>query len=153
MDVLWIVIAAGVCLADLYVKHYIDSHKKMNCHEPVAGGHIIITRYHNPGAMLGWLREKPRMLLGVTLFSIGVLTAGFLGELRKKRSPLIRLGLALLLGGAASNTYDRIVHHQVTDYFRICIGSKRLERIIFNLGDMAIFMGGLLALLGELKNS
>ena len=146
---LWILIAAGVCLC---IKHYIDGHKKENCHEPVMGGHIIITRYHNPGAMLGWLKDKPRMLLGITLFAIGVLTAGLAGALRENRSILIRLGLALLLGGAASNACDRIVHHQVTDYFRIRIGSKKLERIIFNLGDMAIFMGSLIALLGELKN-
>ncbi|MGN0203560.1 MAG: signal peptidase II [Coprococcus sp.] len=148
----WILIAAGICLTDLGVKRYIDSHKKENCHEPVAGGHIIITKYHNPGAMLGWMKDKPRMLLGITLFAIGVLTAGLMGALRDKRSPLIRFGLALLLGGAASNAYDRIVNHQVTDYFRISIGSKRLERIIFNLGDMAIFVGGFLAVLGDLKN-
>lgn len=149
---LWFLIATGVCLVDLGIKRYIDSHKKVNCHEPVVGGHIIITRYHNPGAMLGWMEDKPRILLGITLFSIGVLTAGLMGALRGKRSPLIMLGLALLLGGAASNAYDRIVRQQVTDYFRISIGSKRLERIIFNLGDMAIFLGGLLALLGELKD-
>ncbi len=149
---LWIFIAVGACLTDLCVKHYIDEHKKENCHEPVMGGHIIITRYHNPGAMLGWMKDKPRMLLGITVFALGVLAAGLMGALRKKSSPLIKLGLALLLGGAASNAYDRIMHQQVTDYFRISIGSKKLERIIFNLGDVAIFVGGLLAVLGDLKN-
>lgn len=149
---LWILLAAGVCLTDLYIKRYIDAHKKENCHEPVAGGRIIITRFHNPGAMLGWLQKKPRLLLGVTLFGVGVLTAGLFGALRSHRPLLVKAGLALLVGGAASNAYDRIVKHQVTDYFRISIGSKKLERIIFNLGDMAIFLGALLALLGELKN-
>lgn len=150
---LWILVAAGVCLTDLCVKQYINSHKRENCHEPIAGGHIIITRFHNPGAMLGWLTDKPRLLLGMTIFGIGVVTAGLFGALRQNRSILIKLGLSLLLGGAASNAYDRIVRQQVTDYFRISIGNARLERIIFNLGDMAIFMGGLLALLGEMKRS
>ena len=148
---LWILIAAGVCLIDLMIKGYIDANKDENCHESVAGGHIIITRYHNSGAVLGWMKEKPRLLLGVTMFTLGVLTAGFWGALRKKEPLLIRLGLSLMLGGAASNAYDRIVKKQVTDYFRIRIGSRRLERIIFNLGDMAIFFGALLAILGEMK--
>lgn len=149
----WLLLAAGVCLGDLYIKRYIDSHKEENCREPVAGGHIIITRFHNPGAMLGWMQNKPKLLLGVTFFCLGVLTAGLMGTLRRGRSPLMKAGLALLLGGAASNAYDRIVKHQVTDYFRISIGSRRLERIIFNLGDMAIFLGGLLAVLGEMTEA
>ena len=131
----------------------IDTHKEENCHEPVVGGHIIITRFHNPGAMLGWMKDKPKMLMGVTILGIGVLAGGLMGSLYKKKSVLIRLGLALLLGGAASNAYDRIMKKEVTDYFRISIGSKRLERIIFNIGDMAIFIGGILTAIGEIKES
>lgn len=150
---LWILLAISVCAVDLGIKHYIDTHKEENCHEPVAGGHIIITRFHNPGAMLGWMKKKPKLLLGVTVLGIGVLAGGLMGSLYKKRSPFISMGLALLLGGAASNAYDRILKKQVTDYFRISIGSKRLERIIFNIGDMAIFLGGVLTILGEIKEA
>ena len=150
---LWILLAVAICAADLGIKHYIDTHKEENCYEPTAGGHIIITRFHNPGAMLGWMREKPKMLLGVTILGIGVLISGLMGALYKKRSPLIKLGLALLLGGASSNAYDRIINKKVTDYFRISIGSQRLERIIFNIGDMAIFLGGILTVIGEIKEN
>ena len=150
---LWILLAISVCAVDLGIKHYIDTHKEENCHEPVAGGHIIITRFHNPGSMLGWMKKKPKLLLGVTVLGIGVLAGGLMGSLYKKRSPFISMGLALLLGGAASNAYDRILKKQVTDYFRISIGSKRLERIIFNIGDMAIFLGGVLTILGEIKEA
>ena len=109
---LWILIAAAVCAGDLLVKHYIDTHKEENYHESVVGGHIIITRFHNPGAMLGWMKDKPKMLMGVTILGIGVLAGGLMGSLYKKKSVLIRLGLALLLGGAASNAYDRIMKLQ-----------------------------------------
>ena len=40
-----------------------------------------------------------------------------------------------------------------TDYFRISIGSERLEKMIFNLGDMAIFLGGILTVLGEIRET
>ena len=150
---LWILLAISVCAVDLGIKHYIDTHKEENCHEPVAGGHIIITRFHNPGAMLGWMKKKPKLLLGVTVLGIGVLAGGLMGALYKKRSPFISMGLALLLGGAASNAYDRILKKRVTDYFRISIGIKWLERIIFNIGDMAIFFGGILTVIGEIKEA
>ena len=88
---LWILIAAAVCAGDLLVKHYIDTHKEENCYEPVVGGHIIITRFHNPGAMLGWMKDKPKMLMGVTILGIGVLAGGLMGSLYKKKSVLIRL--------------------------------------------------------------
>lgn len=149
----WILLAAVVCTADLGIKHYINTHKEENCYEPTAGGHIIITRFHNPGAMLGWMKKKPKLLLGVTVLGIGVLAGGLAGSLYTKRSSLIKMGLALLLGGAASNAYDRIIKKEVTDYFRISIGSDRLEKIIFNLGDMAIFLGGLLTVLGEIRET
>lgn len=150
---LWILLAAAICAVDLGIKHYIDTHKKENCYEPAAGGRIIITRFHNPGAMLGWMKKKPKMLMGITLLGIGVLAGGLMGALYKKRSPLIQMGLALLLGGAASNAYDRIIKKEVTDYFRISIGSERLEKMIFNLGDMAIFLGGILTVLGEIRET
>jgi signal peptidase II len=150
---IWLFIAAGVCAADLGIKHYIETHKKENCHEPIADGHIIITRFHNPGAMLGWLKEKPRLLTGLTLCCMGALIGALSGSLYHRRSPLIKAGLALIVGGAASNAYDRLVKHQVTDYFRISIGNKKLERVIFNLGDIAIFIGTLVTIIGEMTSA
>ena len=150
---LWILIAAAVCAGDLLVKHYIDTHKEENCHEPVVGGHIIITRFHNPGAMLGWMKDKPKMLMGVTILGIGVLAGGLMGSLYKKKSVLIRLGLALLLGGAASNAYDRIMKKEVTDYFRISIGSKRLSGLS-SISEIWLFLLAVfLTAIGEIKES
>ena len=66
--------------------------------------------------MLGLMYKKPTLLLGVTVLGIGVLAGGLMGSLYKKRSPFISMGLALLLGGAASTAYDRILKKQVTDF-------------------------------------
>lgn len=68
---LWILLAVAICAVDLGIKHYIDTHKEENCYEPAVGGRIIITRFHNPGAMLGWMKKKPKMLMGITLLGIG----------------------------------------------------------------------------------
>ena len=92
---LWILIAAAVCAGDLLVKHYIDTHKEENCHEPVVGGHIIITRFHNPGAMLGWMKDKPKMLMGVTILGNCLKAGGMMVSHYKKKSELIRMRLSL----------------------------------------------------------
>ena len=67
--------------------------------------------------------------------------------LRKKENPGILLGLSLLLGGGASNLYDRIAKGYVVDYFSFRTPWKRLNRINFNLSDLCIFLGGILLVL------
>ena len=52
------------------------------------------------------------------------------------------------MGGAGSNTLDRIRDGKVTDYIHIRIGV--LKKAIINLADMAIFLGSILYLLGFL---
>ena len=59
-----------------------------------------------------------------------------------------KAGLALVLGGAVSNLYDRFTRGYVVDYFTI--EWKALKRVIFNLGDLFVFGGGLLFLVGQL---
>ncbi len=144
----FIIIAASVCVLDLCLKRYIDRNKKENCREPAAGGHIIISRVHNSGAFMGLLKDKPRILLGITIFAFAVITAGFTGSLHSECPAGVKFGLALITGGAASNTIDRIADRRVTDYFRFSTGSRKLERIVFNLGDMAVFFGALITVLG-----
>ena len=48
-----------------------------------------------------------------------------------------KIGLSMVLGGAISNLYDRLVKGYVVDYFSIEI--KRLKKVIFNLGVIFVF--------------
>ncbi len=149
---LFILLAAALAALDLAIKRYIDGHKEENCHEPVLGGHVIITRFYNTGAMLGFLRERSKLLLGFSICLMGSLIYALGKAVGSENSGLLKTGLALLVGGAASNVYDRITRGKVTDYFRISIGSKKLEKVIFNIGDFAIFLGGLLMVFEEVRH-
>ena len=60
------------------------------------------------------------------------------------RTRLCRLGLALLAGGGLSNQLDRYRKGYVVDYFSF----RQLPQVVFNLGDIGIFLGALLTLLG-----
>ena len=62
---------------------------------------------------------------------------------------MMKTGLALLLGGALSNTYDRLKRKYVVDYFSFGVKWKRLRNIVFNISDFCILAGTLLTVLGQ----
>ena len=59
--------------------------------------------------------------------------------MERKDSAVERIGLAVTIGGALSNLYDRIFRGYVVDYFSI--EWDRLKKVVFNLGDMFVFLG------------
>jgi len=147
---IWIILAALVCGLDLIIKQWIGKNKEINSQEEILSGNIIITKYYNTGAFLGVMKDKSRQLLGITLISIGVVLGFLLAFLGKRGNLLLKLGLSLLLGGACSNAYERLTKGKVTDYFRISIGNEKLKKVVFNLGDIFVFLGSIIAFIGEL---
>jgi signal peptidase II len=63
-------------------------------------------------------------------------------------SALNAAGLALLLGGAAGNVVDRIVHGGVTDFLEFYLGTYRYPA--FNVADSAITVGAILLVIDVL---
>jgi signal peptidase II len=59
-----------------------------------------------------------------------------------------RLGLSLVLGGAAGNLYDRIVRGTVTDFIEVYHGTWSFPA--FNVADSAITAGAILLLMDVL---
>lgn len=62
---------------------------------------------------------------------------------------LLKSGLALLLGGAYSNTYDRMRRHYVVDYVSFPVKNKAIRNIVFNISDFCIMIGALMMVLGS----
>lgn len=56
-----------------------------------------------------------------------------------------------MLGGAFSNTYDRLVRKYVVDYVSFHVPLKGLKKVIFNIGDFCILIGALVSLAGYYK--
>lgn len=112
------------------------------------GDFITIHKSHNPGMMMGLLKDKsdlPKWIPFGTVLAIG---GYFLHTLTQEGEHAAKFSMALILGGALSNLADRFHYGYVVDYFSVNI--KRIKHVVFNLGDIFIFAGTLLLLTREL---
>lgn len=105
-----------------------------------AGGRVRLKTLWNRGAAFG-LPVKPRML---QVWSAAALA--LLWTLRKAHP----VSVGLILGGGLSNLSERLRHGQVLDYLQFPKAPGRLKRYVYNLADLAIFLGGI-GLLGKRK--
>ena len=142
---IYITIAAVIFLLDALIKKRVDKKRKLGEETELLGGKIVLTKYYNKGAALNLLSKKPDIMTLIHTGFWGFLAGIFAGALKRKENPGLLTGLALLLGGGASNLYDRMKKKHVVDYFSFGVKWKRLRNIIFNVSDLFIFLGGILA--------
>lgn len=111
------------------------------------GGFLLIRKYHNKGAFLNAGQKWPNLVKGISIFLSVILTICFIVTLTHAGSKTLKWGLALLLGGAYSNTYDRMKREYVIDYVSFNVPWKGLRGVVFNIGDFCIIIGALLCIL------
>lgn len=99
----------------------------------------------NPGMAMSTLSDHPQAVRALSAGMTGIVAGGLVRALRKGENPLRQVGLSLVLGGALSNTLDRFRDGAVTDYVSFSVGPKRLQKIVFNIGDFAILAGAAMA--------
>lgn len=134
---IYIILILSIFVGDGIIKKYIEDTKQYGKNEKIFNGKIIISKYHNKGAMLNFLENNVKLVLALSSAMLGAVFVIFAIFLPKKENKLLKLGLALILGGALSNTYDRIKKGYVVDYFSF----NWLKKIVFNLSDICIFLG------------
>ena len=134
-------IAAASFLIDEGMKNYVEEYDVLDTPKEILNGKAILRRYHNKGAFLNFGEQKRKL---VTLLSV-LLTAAVLVVRGKK---LLKAGLSFLLGGAFSNTYDRVMREYVVDYVSLKTGIAAIDRVVFNLSDLCILIGTMAVVLG-----
>jgi len=93
----------------------------------------------NTGVSYGLLDGMPVWGLGaIMLVAIAALSVWWV----RAETPLIRMGLALCIGGALSNSLDRLLYGAVADFFHLHWGTWSFY--IFNIADVAITFGVIL---------
>ena len=129
------------------IKNYIDGVYDFGKETLILKEKIRIRKYHNYGAFLNIMEKKKKLLHGISLIFTLVISLVFFFTLFHKGNHILKFGLTLLLGGAFSNTYDRLSRNYVVDYFSFCSPFPKLNRIVFNLSDFCILIGTLIVVL------
>lgn len=144
-------LAFGIFVLDLLLKNHVEKNLEEGEEEPFCKGRLLIRKYHNKGAFLDVGERRQGLVtmlsLGLTLF----MTVVFLSTFSFRGNSTLKAGLALLLGGAYSNTYDRLSRKYVVDYVSFPVKNRRFRRIVFNISDFCIMIGALLLAVGEAK--
>lgn len=141
----YILIIAVVAGGEYLIKNYMECSLRKGDSREILGGRIVLNKVYNKGAFLNLLEEKKEIVKTVSGVCLGLLLLLFAIMLPKKGNRLFKLGLALVLGGAASNVSDRFLRGYVVDYFSFKSSKlKKLNHIVFNLADIAIFIGTVL---------
>ena len=96
-----------------------------------------ITYVKNPGVAFGWFPDWRLPPILMALAMILIITYYSLKLPEEER--ITRWALALLVGGAIGNLYDRVVYGFVVDFFLFHFGS--FDFPVFNIADIIIDLG------------
>jgi len=96
----------------------------------------------NTGVSYGLLSGFPQP---VVMSIVGIAFGALLWWWVVSKDFLVRIGLALCLGGALSNIVDRWLYGAVADFFHLYVANKSL--FVFNLADTFIFIGAVLLII------
>lgn len=144
-----IFIAAIILCGETILKKYREENTDK---KEYLNGNVCITTYHNYGAFLNSGEKRPYLvkLLSIIL-TLGITVLYILTFIRYGKREL-RMGLAFLLGGAYSNTYDRIKKGFVTDYLNFPKLPGKMRKIVFNISDFCIAIGCCLIVIKQNMN-
>jgi len=142
----WLWLSLAVLAADRATKYAIERTSPLFRHS-VFSDIVVLVHSENPGIAFSMFSESksswltPLLVGGSVVFMIllvWVIVTGRAG------GAMAQCGLALILGGAAGNALDRVLHGSVTDFLEV-----RLWTYIwpaFNVADSAITVGAILVL-------
>jgi signal peptidase II len=149
----YLLLVAATLLLDRWTKVLIRSRFDLNESISVIDGLFSITYVRNTGVAFGIFDPiaspaKSVLLSAFTAFAaLAVITYSVRSPVRNK---LLQVALALILGGALGNLYDRLAYGYVVDYLEFYAGSYHWPS--FNVADSAITMGVVLLGLEIIRN-
>lgn len=145
----YICIAAAIFAGDLFIKGHMERTLIDGKEEKRMKGFIRLRKHHNKGAFLNAGEKRSSLVAVVSVLLTLAVTVLFILTLGTRGNPLLKTGLSMLLGGAFSNTYDRLKRNYVVDYLSFNLKWKWLSSIVFNLSDFGIIIGAMLAALAS----
>ncbi|HHY43024.1 MAG TPA: signal peptidase II [Thermoanaerobacterales bacterium] len=118
---------------DLFTKYLVQKHMKPYQTIPVINDIFHITYVQNPGAAFGIFNGKTFFITAISLAVI--LIIAFVLIKYPIKHNVLKIVLALILGGAIGNLVDRLRYGYVVDFLDFRIWP------VFNISDCAIVVG------------
>lgn len=145
----WLSISAVIVVLDLYTKHLVQQAFTYGEHLHVTGFFDLV-RYHNTGAAFSFLADAGgwQKWFFTTMATVASIVIVYLLK-KHPDNKLFCWGLALVLGGALGNLYDRITLGYVVDFLYFYY--QQFAWPAFNVADSAICVGVGLLLLDSFK--
>lgn len=149
----WLLLISVVVIAlDRWSKIWVVNHIELGSAIPVIPRFFRITHVLNEGAAFSLFADSAtpeHVRWGLIAFSTIAALAVFIALLKMgRRFTLTTLALALVLGGAIGNDYDRVRFASVVDFLEVHIFSYHWPD--FNVADSAIVVGACLLFLDAL---
>jgi signal peptidase II len=147
----WLVLATLLALADQASKSAVSANLRLGEVREVTGFFNLVLA-HNRGAAFSFLSDaggwQRTLFIGIALLATAVIVA-MLAKHSSER--LFSAGLALILGGALGNLWDRIALGHVVDFLDFHAFGWHFWA--FNLADSAITVGAGLLILDGLRSA
>jgi signal peptidase II len=149
----YLLVTLAVLALDQWTKWLVESHLPEQSSHEVIPGLLHISHVRNTGVAFGMFANggrdgSPWLLSLFGLVALGLIGFLFLRTPDKDRGLLF--ALAMVMGGAVGNLFDRIASGAVTDFIAVYIGSYRWPD--FNVADSAISVGLVFILIDSFRN-
>jgi signal peptidase II len=149
----YLLLVAVILIMDRWTKALIDSRFDLNESISVIDGLFDITYVRNTGVAFGIFSSISSPIKSVLLSIFTALASVMVVVYSAKssvRNRLLQAALALILGGALGNLYDRVTYGYVIDFLELYVGTYHWPA--FNIADSAITTGVILLGLEILRN-
>lgn len=139
-----------VVIADQLSKYFAIERLKGSISHVIIPGFLKFTYVENYGAAFGILKDKKMFFIIITLIIIMFISI-FLIRYYNKINIFMKIGLALLLGGAIGNLIDRVRFSYVVDFINVRLFNS-YDFPVFNIADISIVCGTIIILILTLLN-
>ncbi len=149
----YLLLSLAVLVLDQWSKWLVELHLGDHASIEVIPGLLNLTHVKNTGVAFGLFAAHGSFTGTAILTALGLgalLFVGYYFWLTPRSDRLLLVALALILGGAVGNLWDRVLRGAVTDFVDFYFGTYHWHT--FNVADSAITIGIALMILGTFSH-
>jgi signal peptidase II len=136
----------AIVVLDRFTKYLVERSIPLDSGIDVIPHCFRLVHFENPGSAFSFFAESTSPWRGPALIAISLAALVIISVLlwKNRETSLKTIALALILGGAVGNLWDRLADGRVTDFLDFYLGAHHWPA--FNVADSAIVVGALLLL-------